>query len=515
MENKNTVIEMKHIVKDFNGFKANNDINLKLHKGEILALLGENGAGKSTLMSILSGLLEPTSGEIFVNGEKTNIASPTAAKKLGIGMVHQHFMLANSFTVLENIILGHETTKGPVLDIKKAKEKVLALSERYHLAIDPDKKVADITVAQQQRVEILKILYRGANILIFDEPTAVLTPQEIKEFMNILKRLAHEGKSIILITHKLEEIKAVADEVTIIRTGQDVGTYQVKDISNQRMAELMVGHAVEMKLTKRAENFGQNILEVKDLQVKENRGNLAIKGLSLSLRAGEILGIAGIDGNGQDELVEAITGLRHVDQGSVIINGQDMTNKPTRKITEQGVASIPADRQKYGLILQMSVADNLILQSYYQQPFSHHGIINFDAIKKHAKAAVKKFDIRTASSDLPTGELSGGNQQKVIIARELERGSDLIIAFQPTRGLDVGAIEYIHKQLLKERDRGKAILLVSYELNEIMQLSDRILVLHDGQKSGVVKPDQTNETELGLLMTGIQKEGQDLDQSFS
>lgn len=515
MENKNTVIEMKHIVKDFNGFKANNDINLKLHKGEILALLGENGAGKSTLMSILSGLLEPTSGEIFVNGEKTNIASPTAAKKLGIGMVHQHFMLANSFTVLENIILGHETTKGPVLDIKKAKEKVLALSERYHLAIDSDKKVADITVAQQQRVEILKILYRGANILIFDEPTAVLTPQEIKEFMNILKGLAHEGKSIILITHKLEEIKAVADEVTIIRTGQDVGTYQVKDISNKRMAELMVGHAVEMKLTKRAENFGQNILEVKDLQVKENRGNLAIKGLSLSLRAGEILGIAGIDGNGQDELVEAITSLRHVDQGSVIINGQDMTNKPTRKITEQGVASIPADRQKYGLILQMSVADNLILQSYYQQPFSHHGIINFDAIKKHAKAAVKKFDIRTASSDLPTGELSGGNQQKVIIARELERGSDLIIAFQPTRGLDVGAIEYIHKQLLKERDRGKAILLVSYELNEIMQLSDRILVLHDGQKSGVVKPDQTNETELGLLMTGIQKEGQDLDQSFS
>ena len=515
MENKNTVIEMKHIVKDFNGFKANNDINLKLHKGEILALLGENGAGKSTLMSILSGLLEPPSGEIFVNGEKTNIASPTAANTLGIGMVHQHFMLANSFTVLENIILGHETTKGPVLDIKKAKEKVLALSERYHLAIDPDKKVADITVAQQQRVEILKILYRGANILIFDEPTAVLTPQEIKEFMNILKGLAHEGKSIILITHKLEEIKAVADEVTIIRTGQDVGTYQVKDISNQRMAELMVGHAVEMKLTKRAENFGQNILEVKDLQVKENRGNLAIKGLSLSLRAGEILGIAGIDGNGQDELVEAITGLRHVDQGSVIINGQDMTNKPTRKITEQGVASIPADRQKYGLILQMSVADNLILQSYYQQPFSHHGIINFDAIKKHAKAAVKKFDIRAASSDLPTGELSGGNQQKVIIARELERGSDLIIAFQPTRGLDVGAIEYIHKQLLKERDRGKAILLVSYELNEIMQLSDRILVLHDGQRSGVVKPDQTNETELGLLMTGIQKEGQDLDQSFS
>lgn len=514
MEQK-TIIEMNHIVKDFNGFKANNDINLKLAQGEILALLGENGAGKSTLMSILSGLLEPTSGEIKVNGKPVKIANPTIAKELGIGMVHQHFMLAHSFTVLENIILGHETTKGPILDIKKAREKVLALSQRYHLAINPDEKVANITVAQQQRVEILKVLYRGANILIFDEPTAVLTPQEITEFMHILNGLAHEGKSIILITHKLEEIKQVADEVTIIRAGKDVGTYQVKEISNQRMAELMVGHAVQMKLTKKAEHLGSNVLQVKDLQVKESRGSLVVKGLSFSIRAGEILGVAGIDGNGQDELVEAITGLRHVDQGSVIIKGQDMTNKPTRKITEQGVASIPADRQKYGLILQMSVADNLVLQSYYHQPFSHHGIINFAAIKKHAQAAIKKFDIRTPNSNLATGELSGGNQQKVIIARELERDSDLIIAFQPTRGLDVGAIEYIHKQLLKERAAGKAILLVSYELSEIMQLSDRILVLHNGQKSGVVKPHETNETELGLLMTGVKKEGTKLDQSLS
>ena len=514
MEQK-TIIEMNHIVKDFNGFKANNDINLKLAKGEILALLGENGAGKSTLMSILSGLLEPTSGEIKVNGKPVKIANPTVAKELGIGMVHQHFMLAHSFTVLENIILGHETTKGPMLDIKKAREKVLALSQRYHLTINPDEKVANITLAQQQRVEILKVLYRGANILIFDEPTAVLTPQEITEFMHILKGLAHEGKSIILITHKLDEIKQVADEVTIIRAGKDVGTYQVREISDQRMAELMVGHAVQMKLTKKAEHLGSNVLQVKDLQVKESRGNLAVKGLSFSIRAGEILGIAGIDGNGQDELVEAITGLRHVDQGSVIIKGQDMTNKPTRRITEQGVASIPADRQKYGLILQMSVADNLVLQRYYHQPFSHHGIINFAAIKKHAQAAIKKFDIRTPNSNLVAGELSGGNQQKVIIARELERNSDLIIAFQPTRGLDVGAIEYIHKQLLKERAAGKAILLVSYELSEIMQLSDRILVLHNGQKSGVVKPHETNETELGLLMTGVKKEGTKLDQSLS
>ncbi|GFP09580.1 hypothetical protein LHEJCM20397_15620 [Lactobacillus helveticus] len=308
MEQK-TIIEMNHIVKDFNGFKANNDINLKLAQGEILALLGENGAGKSTLMSILSGLLEPTSGEIKVNGKPVKIANPTVAKELGIGMVHQHFMLAHSFTVLENIILGHETTKGPMLDIKKAREKVLALSQRYHLTINPNEKVANITVAQQQRVEILKVLYRGANILIFDEPTAVLTPQEITEFMHILKGLAHEGKSIILITHKLDEIKQVADEVTIIRAGKDVGTYQVREISDQRMAELMVGHAVQMKLTKKAEHLGSNVLQVKDLQVKESRGNLAVKGLSFSIRAGEILGIAGIDGNGQDELVEAITGL--------------------------------------------------------------------------------------------------------------------------------------------------------------------------------------------------------------
>lgn len=515
MEKQNTVIEMKNIVKDFNGFKANNGINLKLHQGEILALLGENGAGKSTLMSILSGLLEPTSGEIDVNGKKVTIKNPTIAKELGIGMVHQHFMLAHSFTVLENIILGHETTNGPLLDIKKARKKVLTLSEHYHLAINPDEKVANISVAQQQRVEILKVLYRGANILIFDEPTAVLTPQEITEFMTILKGLAREGKSIILITHKLEEIKEVADQVTIIRAGKDVGTYSVKEISDQRMAELMVGHSVEMKLTKKAKHFGKEILKVENLQVKENRGNLAVKDLSFAIHAGEILGIAGIDGNGQDELVEAITGLRHIDDGHVIIKDQDMTNRSTRKITQQGVASIPADRQKYGLILQMSIADNLILQSYYHKPYSKHGIINFSAIKKHAQEAIKKFDIRTTSSDLPAGELSGGNQQKVIIARELERNSDLIIAFQPTRGLDVGAIEYIHKQLLKERAAGKAILLVSYELNEIMQLSDKILVLHHGQKSGIVQPEQTSKTELGLLMTGVKKEGKELDQSFS
>lgn len=504
---KTNAIEMRHIVKKFGDFKANDDINLTLHQGEILALLGENGAGKSTLMRILSGLLEPTSGEIFVKGKKVEINSPTKAKELGIGMVHQHFMLMESFTVLENIILGHEPTNGIALDIKKAREQILKLSEKYGLAIDPDAQISNITVAQQQRVEILKVLYRGADILIFDEPTAVLTPQEITEFIQIIKNLAKEGKSIILITHKLSEIKAVADQVTIIRRGRDVGTFEVANVDDNRLAELMVGHHVNMKLNKKSVKLGREILKVENLKVKNTRGSFAVKKLSLNIHGGEILGLAGIDGNGQDELVEAITGLRHVNSGKVIINSQNMTNKKVRQITEAGVAHIPADRQKYGLILNLPLAENLVLQTYYKQPYSKHGIINHQAIYEHAEELIKKYDIRTTSAELPASDLSGGNQQKVIIARELDRNSDLIIAFQPTRGLDVGAIEYIHKQLLAERDAGKAVLLVSYELDEIMQLSDRIAVLHDGKISGEVKPEDTNDTELGLLMTGIKKEG--------
>lgn len=504
---KTNAIEMRHIVKKFGDFKANDDINLTLHQGEILALLGENGAGKSTLMRILSGLLEPTSGEIFVKGKKVEINSPTKAKELGIGMVHQHFMLMESFTVLENIILGHEPTNGITLDIKKAREQILKLSEKYGLAIDPDAQISNITVAQQQRVEILKVLYRGADILIFDEPTAVLTPQEITEFIQIIKNLAKEGKSIILITHKLSEIKAVADQVTIIRRGRDVGTFEVANVDDNRLAELMVGHHVNMKLNKKSVKLGREILKVENLKVKNTRGSFAVKKLSLNIHGGEILGLAGIDGNGQDELVEAITGLRHVNSGKVIINNQNMTNKKVRQITEAGVAHIPADRQKYGLILNLPLAENLVLQTYYRQPYSKHGIINHQAIYEHAEELIKKYDIRTTSAELPASDLSGGNQQKAIIARELDRNSDLIIAFQPTRGLDVGAIEYIHKQLLAERDAGKAVLLVSYELDEIMQLSDRIAVLHDGKISGEVKPEDTNDTELGLLMTGIKKEG--------
>jgi ABC-type uncharacterized transport system ATPase subunit len=509
MDKTQNVIEMRHIVKDFNGFKANDDINLTLRKGEILALLGENGAGKSTLMNILSGLLEPTSGQILVNGKEVKISDPNKAKDLGIGMVHQHFMLADAFTVLENIILGHEPTHGGKLDFKTARKRIVDLSKKYGFDIDPDAKVADITVSQQQKVEILKILYRGANILIFDEPTAVLTPQEIVEFIQIMKNLAAEGKSIILITHKLKEIKESADRVTVIRHGKSIDTINVADADDEQLAEMMVGRHVTFNLQKEAPKIGQEVLAVKDLKVRDARKLPAVKGMSFNLRAGEVVGIAGIDGNGQSELVEAITGLRKVDSGTVTIKGHNMTNKKVREITETGVSHIPADRQKYGLILQMSLAYNLALQTYYKEPFSKHGFLNDKEIRSHARKLIKEYDVRTTGEMLKAGELSGGNQQKAIIARELDRNSDLIIAFQPTRGLDVGAIEAIHKHLLNQRAAGKAILLVSFELDEILQMSDRILVVHDGKISGEVDPAHTNEKELGLLMTGehVKKEG--------
>lgn len=515
MDKNQNVIEMRHIVKDFNGFKDNNDINITLHKGEILALLGENGAGKSTLMNILSGLLEPTSGQILVNGKAVKISDPNKAKDLGIGMVHQHFMLAQAFTVLENIILGHEPTHGGKLDFAKARKNILQLSKKYGFDIDPDAKVADIGVSQQQKVEILKILYRGANVLIFDEPTAVLTPQEITEFIGIMKNLASEGKSIILITHKLKEIKASADRVTVIRHGTSIDTVNVADANNEQLAQMMVGRHVTFNLPKNEQHLGSTILTVKDMKVKDPRGPLAVKGLSFDVHAGEIVGIAGIDGNGQNELVEGITGLRKVVGGEVDILGHNMTNKKVRDITELGVSHIPADRQKYGLILQMSLAYNLALQTYYKKPLSNHGFLNDKLIRSHARELIKNYDVRTTSEQLPAGALSGGNQQKAIIARELDRNSKLVIAFQPTRGLDVGAIEYIHKQLLAERDAGRAILLISFELDEILQMSDRILVLHDGKISGEVKPKDTNEKELGLLMTGehlqAKKEGASVD----
>ena len=477
------VVEMRHITKEFGTFKANDDVNLQVRPGEIHALLGENGAGKSTLMNMLSGLLEPTSGEIWMNGEKVNITSPTAANKLGIGMVHQHFMLVDAFTVTENIILGSEPHHLGVLDRKKARKEIKKVSEQYGLSVDPDAYVRDISVGMEQRVEILKTLYRGADVLIFDEPTAVLTPQEIEELIEIMRGLVREGKSIILITHKLDEIKAVADRCTVIRRGQGIGTVNVKDVSSQQLADMMVGRSVSFKTPKKE-----------------------VKNLSLEVRAGEVLGIAGIDGNGQSELLQAITGLRKVESGKVLLNGDDITNFKPRKVTEAGVGHVPEDRHKYGLVLDMMLSENIALQTYYKKPLSNAGVLDYGEINEFARDLIQEFDVRTVNEIVPARALSGGNQQKAIIAREISRDPDLLIVANPTRGLDVGAIEFIHKRLIEQRDKFKAVLLVSFELDEILNVSDRIAVIHAGEIVGVVDPKETSEKELGLLMAGYSLE---------
>ncbi|HET0562968.1 TPA: ABC transporter ATP-binding protein [Streptococcus pneumoniae] len=496
------VIEMRDITKVFGGFVANDKINLHLRKGEIHALLGENGAGKSTLMNILAGLLEPTSGEIAVNGQVVNLDSPSKAASLGIGMVHQHFMLVEAFTVAENIILGSELTKNGVLDIAGASKEIKALSERYGLAVDPSAKVADISVGAQQRVEILKTLYRGADILIFDEPTAVLTPSEIDELMAIMKNLVKEGKSIILITHKLDEIRAVSDRVTVIRRGKSIETVEIAGATNADLAEMMVGRSVSFKTEKQASKPKEVVLSIKDLVVNENRGVPAVKNLSLDVRAGEIVGIAGIDGNGQSELIQAITGLRKVESGSIELKGDSIVGLHPRQITELSVGHVPEDRHRDGLILEMMISENIALQTYYKEPHSKNGILNYSNITSYAKKLMEEFDVRAASELVPAAALSGGNQQKAIIAREIDRDPDLLIVSQPTRGLDVGAIEYIHKRLIEERDNGKAVLVVSFELDEILNVSDRIAVIHDGKIQGIVSPETTNKQGLGVLMAG-------------
>ncbi|HHG6442871.1 heme ABC transporter ATP-binding protein [Streptococcus pneumoniae] len=496
------VIEMRDITKVFGGFVANDKINLHLRKGEIHALLGENGAGKSTLMNMLAGLLEPTSGEIAVNGQVVNLDSPSKAASLGIGMVHQHFMLVEAFTVAENIILGSELTKNGVLDIAGASKEIKALSERYGLAVDPSAKVADISVGAQQRVEILKTLYRGADILIFDEPTAVLTPSEIDELMAIMKNLVKEGKSIILITHKLDEIRAVSDRVTVIRRGKSIETVEIAGATNADLAEMMVGRSVSFKTEKQASKPKEVVLSIKDLVVNENRGVPAVKNLSLDVRAGEIVGIAGIDGNGQSELIQAITGLRKVESGSIELKGDSIVGLHPRQITELSVGHVPEDRHRDGLILEMMISENIALQTYYKEPHSKNGILNYSNITSYAKKLMEEFDVRAASELVPAAAFSGGNQQKAIIAREIDRDPDLLIVSQPTRGLDVGAIEYIHKRLIEERDNGKAVLVVSFELDEILNVSDRIAVIHDGKIQGIVSPETTNKQELGVLMAG-------------
>ena len=506
------VIEMREITKVFGEFVANDKINLELRKGEIHALLGENGAGKSTLMNMLAGLLEPTSGEIVVNGQVVKLDSPSKAASLGIGMVHQHFMLVEAFTVAENIILGSELTKNGVLDIARATREINELSERYGLAVNPSAKVADISVGAQQRVEILKTLYRGADILIFDEPTAVLTPSEIDELMAIMKNLVKEGKSIILITHKLDEIRAVSDRVTVIRRGKSIETVEIAGATNADLAEMMVGRSVSFKTEKQEAQPKEVILSIKDLVVNENRGVPAVKNLSLDVRAGEIVGIAGIDGNGQSELIQAITGLRKIESGSVELKGQSIVGLHPRQITEMSVGHVPEDRHRDGLVLEMMISENIALQTYYKEPLSKKGILNYTNIIGYAKQLMQEFDVRAASEIVPASALSGGNQQKAIIAREVDRNPDLLIVSQPTRGLDVGAIEYIHKRLIQERDNGKAVLVVSFELDEILNVSDRIAVIHDGKIQGIVTPETTNKQELGVLMAGgeLEKEKSDV-----
>ena len=499
------VIEMIGIRKEFPGIVANDDITLQVEEGQIHAILGENGAGKSTLMSILFGLYKADRGVIKVRGKEVSISSPNDAFDLGIGMVHQHFQLVHNFTVAENIILGREG--GFVYDIRTASRKIKEISDRYGLSIDPDMVIEDITVGMQQRVEILKMLYRDADILIFDEPTAVLTPQEIDELMQIMRNLAAEGKSIILITHKLEEIKAVAEKCTIIRRGKLIGVVDVTGTSVEEMAALMVGRPVSFKVDKGEPRIGEAVLEIRNLDVLNNKHVLGVKDFSLTIRRGEIVGIAGVDGNGQSELVEALSGLRKVEGGQIVFKGQDITNASIQERNEMGLGHIPEDRQKRGLILAEPLSTNFVIKEFYKQPYSKHGILNQEAIVEYGQKIIDKFDVRSGEGITSlAGKLSGGNQQKAIIGREVEADPDLLIAVQPTRGLDVGAIEFIHKELVKERDSGKAVLLVSFELDEIFNLSDRIAVMNAGRLIDIVDTKDTDEHAVGLMMAGIRKE---------
>ncbi|MEG1482242.1 ABC transporter ATP-binding protein [Clostridium sp.] len=501
-------VEMLNIRKEFPGIVANDNVTLQLKKGEVHALLGENGAGKSTLMGMLFGMYQPERGTIKINGKEVKITNPNVANDLGIGMVHQHFKLVENFTVTENIILGCEPKKGFVVDIKTAAKRIDELSKQYGLNVDPYAKIEDISVGMQQRVEILKMIYKNAEILIFDEPTAVLTPQEIDELMKIIKELVKIGKSVIIITHKLKEIKAVADKCTVIRRGKYIGTIDVKSTSQKEMATMMVGREVSFKVEKKDSKPGEVVLTINDLSVKNNKKVLGLKNFTIDVKSGEILGIAGVEGNGQTELVEAITGLRKVDSGNIIYKGEDITNEKIRKRINKGIAHIPEDRHKRGLVLDYSLEENMIIELYNKEPFSKKGILNKGAIRKYAEKILKEFDVRSGEGAISKSRtLSGGNQQKAIIGREVSLNPDLLIAVQPTRGLDVGSIEYIHKRLIEQRDNGKAVLLVSLELDEILNVSDRIAIVNGGELIGVVDAKETNENEVGLMMAGI-KEGE-------
>lgn len=508
MHNGEIVLELKGITKRFPGIVANDQISLQLRKGEIHALLGENGAGKSTLMNIVFGLYQPDEGTIELGGQPIVMDGPNKAIECGIGMVHQHFKLVPPFTVTENIILGMEPKRGFGTDLKGAASRISALSTQYGLNVNPEAKIESISVGMQQRVEIMKTLYRGAEIIIFDEPTAVLTPQEITELLQIMKRLVNEGKSILLITHKLKEIMDVADRCTIIRRGKMIETVTVEDSNQETLAEKMVGHRVQFKTDKGPANPQEALLDIADLVVSAENGQRAVDGISLSIRAGEIVGIAGVDGNGQAELVEAITGMRPVESGSIRLEGRDVTHGSPRAASEAGISYIPQDRHKHGLVLDFDVSENAVLKSYYEDRFNHKGLLDRQAIAAVAERYVEQFDIRTPGIHTPVRSMSGGNQQKVIIAREIAREPKLLVAAQPTRGLDVGAIEFVHKQLIAERDKGKAVLLVSFELDEIINVSDRILVMFNGRIVGETTPETTSDQELGLLMAGKHQGGE-------
>jgi simple sugar transport system ATP-binding protein len=497
------VLELRGITKKFPGVVANDHIDLTLQQGEILALLGENGAGKTTLMNVLYGLYQPDAGEIFVHGEPAVIREPGDAIARGIGMVHQHFMLVPVLTVTENVMLGVESVKGRFfLDRGKAAARVRQVSKQYGLEVDPNALVSDIPVGVQQRVEIIKLLYRNADILILDEPTAVLTPQEVEGLFKVLRSLVAQGKSIIFITHKLKEVMAVADRITVLRQGRVVGTTTPKDASLEVLAQMMVGREVELSLKKRPARAGKVILEAERLSVSSPLGGEAVREVSFQVRAGEILGVAGVQGNGQTELVRALTGLMpHT--GTVRIDGKDVSKASPRAILEAGTAHVPEDRQKDGLVLKFPIADNLVLNTYYLPPFAHGLNMDHDAIIAAAAERAVDFDVRTPSVFLPASTLSGGNQQKVIVAREFSRPIKLLIASQPTRGLDVGSIEYIHTQILAKRDEGVAVLLVSPELDEIMDLSDRIIVLYRGAVVGELSAEEATREKLGLLMAGV------------
>ena len=505
---ENYAIEMLHITKRFPGIIANDDITLQLKKGEIHALLGENGAGKSTLMSVLFGLYQPEEGEIRKNGQKVEIRDPNDANALGIGMVHQHFKLVECFSVLDNIILGVETTKGGFLQKDEARKKVIALSEKYGLQVDPDAIIEDITVGMQQRTEILKMLYRDNEILIFDEPTAVLTPQEIQELMSIMKNLAAEGKSILFITHKLAEIMQVADRCSVLRKGKYIGTVDIKDATPESLSAMMVGRDVNFIVEKKPAAPGDVVLDIQNMTVASKRhNNNAVNNVSMQVHRGEIVCIAGIDGNGQTEFVYGLSGLEPLVSGRIVLDGKDITHASIRERLTSGMSHIPEDRHKHGLVLDYSLEDNIVLQRYFEPEFTDRfGFLKRKNIREYANRLIDQYDVRSGQGAITKSRaMSGGNQQKAIIAREIDKNPELLIAVQPTRGLDVGAIEYIHKQLVAQRDAGKGVLLVSLELDEVMNVSDRILVMYEGEIVGEFDPKTVTVEELGLYMAGSKR----------